>query len=49
MINQTYVSWLVAWIQSGTINIATGKPFMIDDIKNAGYKAAVETQLNSVA
>lgn len=47
MINQTYVNWLVTWIQNGTVNISTGKPFAIDDIKNTDYKAAVQAQFTA--
>lgn len=46
MINQTYVNWLVGWIKDGVINKSTGKPFIIDDIKNADYKIAVQALLN---
>ena len=46
MINQEYVSWLVEWIRNGTINMKTGKPFVIDDIKNQDYKTAVQNILN---
>lgn len=47
MVNQEYVNWLVSWIQNGTINYSTGKPFTIDDIKNADYKATVQSIINS--
>jgi hypothetical protein len=47
MVNETYVNWLVTWIKNGTINIKTGKPFVLDDIINADYKAAVQAKLNS--
>ena len=45
MVNETYVNWLVDWIKNGTINIKTGLPFVIDDIKNADYKTAVQAKL----
>lgn len=47
MVNETYVNWLVGWIKNGTINIKTGKAFVIDDIINTDYKAAVQAKLNS--
>lgn len=46
MVNETYVNWLATWIKNGTINIKTGKAFMLDDIINADYKAAVQVKLN---
>lgn len=45
--NQNYVNWLVSWIKNGTINIKTEKPFVIDDIINADYKAAVQQALTA--
>lgn len=47
--NQAYVNWLVGFIKNKTINIKTGKPFVIDDIINADYKVAVQTALNNIA
>ena len=47
MINQEYVNWLVGWIKNGTINIKTGQPFAIEDIKNDNYKSAVQEILTS--
>ena len=47
MINQEYVSWLVNWIQAGTINIKTELPFTVDDIKRPEYKSAVEEKLSA--
>lgn len=47
MLNEDYINWLVSFIKNGTINIKTGQPFTIDDIKNADYKAAVEAALNT--
>lgn len=47
MVDEVYVSWLVTWIKNGIINIKTSKPFVIDDIINADYKAAVQAKLNS--
>jgi hypothetical protein len=46
MINQIYVDWLVGWIKNGTINIKTGEPFKLDDIKVQEYKDAVNAILN---
>lgn len=47
MVNQAYVNWIVEWIKNGTINIRTGKPFVIDDIINQDYKLAVQGQLTT--
>lgn len=44
MINQDYVNWLVTWIKERTINIKTGQPFVIDDIKSQEYKDAVANE-----
>ncbi|WP_183128072.1 hypothetical protein [Clostridium autoethanogenum] len=45
--NQEYINWIVNFIRNGTINIKTGKPFVIDDIINADYKVAVQIALNN--
>lgn len=45
MINETYVSWLVNWINNGTINIKTKQSFKLDDIKDEEYKTEVENRL----
>lgn len=45
--NQDYINWLVGFIRNGTINIKTGKSFVIDDIINEDYKAAVQAALSS--
>ncbi|WP_181870586.1 hypothetical protein [Hafnia paralvei] len=47
MINQDYVNWLVNFIKDGTINIKTGEPFNLEDIKNQEYKNAVQAQLTA--
>ncbi len=47
MINQSYVNWLVSWIKNGTVNIKTGQPFTIDDIKIQEYKDAVQAQFTT--
>lgn len=45
--NQEYVNWIVNFIRNSTINIKTGKPFVINDIINMDYKTAVQTALNN--
>lgn len=45
MPNELFVSWLVTWIKTGTINIKTGQPFKVEDIFIAEYKTAVEAVL----
>lgn len=47
MVNQDYVNWLVNFIKNGTINIKTGQPFTLDDIKIQEYKDAVQAQLTT--
>lgn len=47
MINQDYVNWLVSWIKNGIMNIKTGQPFTIEDIKIQEYKDAVQAQLTA--
>lgn len=47
MINQDYVNWLVNFIKNGTINIKTGQPFVLEDIKIQEYKDAVQAQLTT--
>lgn len=47
MVNEIYVNWLVNWVKNGIINIKTGKPFVLDDIINTDYKAAVQAKLTA--
>lgn len=45
MVNEIYVSWLVNWIKTGTINIKTGLPFAVEDIIDEAYKTEIENRL----
>lgn len=47
-VNTSYVQWLTQWIQTGTINMSTGKPFVITDIKNPDYATAVINSFKSM-
>jgi len=47
MVNDILVAILVNKIVSGEINPNTGEAFKNDDIKNAEYKSAVESKLNT--
>lgn len=47
MLNQNHINWLVSFIKNGTINIKTGQPFVLEDIKIQEYKDAVQAQLTA--
>jgi UDP-N-acetylmuramyl pentapeptide synthase len=46
MINKIYIDWLVDWIKNGNINVQTGLPFTINDIKDEEYEVAVQAMMS---
>ncbi|ACL19484.1 hypothetical protein Dhaf_4818 [Desulfitobacterium hafniense DCB-2] len=44
---ELYVKWLADWIKNGAVNIQTGLPFVLTDIKIPEYREAAEELLTA--